>query len=317
MINLFAGLRSQITLLKEKLKKHNPTKNPKVYKEILDALEAAEKRYSAERAKRIEKQKAKEQKAQEVAKEDTPKVEDDNVVMPKKEFVDEHEKLVKELEPMVEEHKEQGAELEEVKKEAAPKCAICGVEFKSWPEYNQHREQAHSQKVEVESSIACPICGGAIFKKYDDYKKHHQEMHPSKPLQAPPVQPKKDYVPMDPEQKKQVVKDVEKSLGPAIIGSEEPEASLLKFSIDDVVKPVRGSESKGRVMRWDGKPNDLVYVFWDDGILKDKHVAGGYYPEDLVKVEEPKEINAEGNPPPPDTSIVPPHNPGPEHVCPD
>ena len=263
MINLFAGLRSQITLLKEKLKKHNPTKNPKVYKEILDALEAAEKRYTAERAKKVEKQKARDQKAKEV--EAAPKVEDGTVSMPKKEFVDEHEKLVKELEPIVEEHKEQGAELKEVKEAApafSPKCAICGVSFKSQPEYQQHKEDAHGHR---------------------------------------------DYSPMDPAQKKEVVKNVEHKLGPAIISEQEPEAALIKFSLDDVVKPIRGSESTGKVMRWDGKPSDLVYVAWDSGPLADRDGFGGYYPNDLEHlVEEPiEEKIAEGNPPPSDTSILP------------
>jgi endogenous inhibitor of DNA gyrase (YacG/DUF329 family) len=64
-------------------------------------------------------------------------------------------------------------------------------------------------------------------------------------------------------------------------------------------------------------PANLVYVYWDEGPLKDRDTAGGYYFSDLKRHEEPKEINAEGNPPPPDTSIVPPHNPGPGHVCPD
>ena len=264
MINLFSGLRSQITLLKEKLKKHNPSKNPKVYKEILDALEAAEKRYSAERAKRVEKQKAKEQKATEVAKESAAKVEDGTVSMPKKEFVDEHEKLVKALEPMVEEHKEQGAELKEVKEAApsiSPKCAICGMSFKSQSEYQQHKEDAHGQR---------------------------------------------DYTPMDPAVKREVVKNVEHKLGPAIIGSEEPTAELHKYSVDEKVEPVRGGKSVGRVMRHDdNNPATLVYVYWDEGPLAEKDHFGGYYNKDLQRHEEPKEINAEGNPPPPDTSIIP------------
>src|SRR5271157_948678 len=119
MISIFAGLRSQITLLKEKLKKHNPTKNPKVYKEILDALEAAEKRYTAERAKRIEKQKAKEEKSKEVEAAPKPIVEDNKVVLPKEEFIKEHEHIDELLKPVEKERKEQVEELKEVK-EAAP-----------------------------------------------------------------------------------------------------------------------------------------------------------------------------------------------------
>src|ERR1035437_3008956 len=110
---------------------------------------------------------------------------EDNVVMPKQDFIDEHEKLVKELEPLVEEHKDQGAELKEVKKEAGP-----------------------------------------------------------------------------------------------------------QFKLDDEVKPSRGSESTGKVMRWDGKPSDLVYVAWDSGPLAERDTFGGYYPNDLQLVQEEQPVEA-------------------------
>jgi len=273
MLERFAGLRSQITLLKEKLKKHNPTKNPKVYKEILDALEAAEKRYSAEKAKRLEKQKAKE----EVAKEAAPKVEDGTVSMPKKEFVDEHEKLVKELEPMVEEHKEQGAELKEVKESAAHTC--------HW-------------------------CGGVEFPTQQAYQNHVKEMHPGKqPILPPEKPPVNEYKPMDYQHKKDIVKDVEHKLGPAIISEKEDSAELHKtgLHIDDIVEPVRGTKgSVGIVLREPNVNGDpLVYIKWIEGPkLQDE--IGGYYPSDVRRIEAPVEEKvAEGNPPPPDTSVIP------------
>jgi len=61
MIDRLAGLFTQIHELKEKLKKHNPSKNPKLYKETLDALEAAEKRYAEQRKRKDERAKAKEE----------------------------------------------------------------------------------------------------------------------------------------------------------------------------------------------------------------------------------------------------------------
>ena len=99
------------------------------------------------------------------------------------------------------------------------------------------------------------------------------------------LEKKPEYKPMDKAVKKEVVKNVEKKLGPAIIG----------FKQDDVVKPARGSESLGRVIRCDAtdeNPAGLIYVFWDSGLLKDRDVAGGYYAADLIKhsaEEAPKE----------------------------
>jgi len=294
MIDKLAGLPTKIRQLEKRLKEMDASKTkPALVKEIIDTINGLKNMLKEKMDKRETRRKAKEQKAQEVskeskeepclqceedcmgncvcgchdevAKEATPKVEDGTVSMPKKEFVDEHEKLVKELEPMVEEHKEQGAELKEVKEAApatSPKCAICGVSFKSQSEYQQHKEDAHGHR---------------------------------------------DYSPMDPAVKRDVVKNVEKNLGPAIISEQEPKAELTKFGLDDVVKPIRGEESTGKVMRWDGKPSDLVYVAWESGPLADRDGFGGYYPNDLEKfVEEPVEEKvAEGNPPPPDTSIIP------------
>jgi len=114
---------------------------------------------------------------------------------------------------------------------ASPKCAICGIDFASFPEYQQHRDQAHSKEPAKEKVMG------------------DQETGPS-------------------------------------------------FKLDDEVKPIRGSESTGKVMRWDGKPNDLVYVSWDSGPLADRDGFGGYYPHDLalVETEAPVTATADGAP---------------------
>jgi len=128
-----------------------------------------------------------------------------------------------------------------VEKEAGPKCAICAVDFKSFPEYEAHKK----------------------------------EMHPAQ----------KEYTPMDRGQKREVVKNVEDRLGPAIISEQEGSAEPM-FKLDDEVKPIRGSESIGRVMRWDGKLNDLVYVIWSSGPLAERDAFGGYYAHDLELVKK-------------------------------
>ena len=221
MINIVSGIRSQIKQLKDRLKGLNTKKHkPSDIKSLMDDLEALEKRYEQEKAKRLEKQKLKETqnekafeeaektvetgkespKQEDVVKESDVKVEDGTVVMPKKEFVEEHEKLVKELEPMVEEHKEQGKELEEVKKEAAPTCALCGdKQFPNYADYQAHREKEHG--------------------------------HP------------KEYTPMDPAKKKDIVQRVEKSpeMAPHIIS---------KFNIDDVVS-IKQCRPYSKTITWE------------------------------------------------------------------
>ena len=187
--------------------------------------------YEKEKSKREEKRKAKENATPEQKEAaPTPTVEDGKVVIPKDEFVKEHEELNKLLKPVEKERKEQVEELKEVKEAAptvAPKCAICGIEFKSHQDYQQHKEEVHGHR---------------------------------------------DYQPMDRQVKKDIVKDVEHKLGPAIIGEKEDKAELIKFGLDDKVEPVRGEPgSKGRVMRHDdNNPATLVYVYWDEGPLAEK-----------------------------------------------
>lgn len=197
-MELFAGLRSQIKNLKDRLKALDTSKKTqKEVKEVVDALNALEERYSKEKAKRDEKKK-----------------------------------------------------LKETKNEKA------------------HEESKKAPKETVEASEST------------DVKKESADVVPEMGTNWPEVLKNKEYKPMDPTIKKDIVKNVEKKLGPAIIG---------KFDIDAMVEPVRGEAgSKGKVMRHD-KPEDLVYVMWHDGPLAQREQFGGYYPSDLRKVaEEPK-----------------------------
>ena len=272
MINLFAGYKTQIRVLERKLKELDHTKlNPSKVKELTEAIKNLKDLVQEKEQKREERRKAKEDKAKEIEAAPKPEVEDNKVILPKDEFIKEHEHIDELLKPVEKERKEQVEELKEVK-EASPTCATCGgVTFKSYPEYKSHMEQTHV--------------------------------------------PKKEYAPMDPALKKDITKDVEHKLGPAIISEKEDKAELIKFGLDDKVEPVRGEPgSKGRVMRHDdNNPATLVYVYWDEGPLAEKDHFGGYYSKDLKKVEEPKPVEAAVEEP----KAEPPHNPGPEHKCPE
>lgn len=63
------------------------------------------------------------------------------------------------------------------------------------------------------------------------------------------------------------------------------QADLQKFSSDDIVEPTKGTPgSWGSVLRHDGGPEDLVYVKWHGGPLKEMHSGyGGYSATDLRK----------------------------------
>lgn len=230
-MDIIAGIRSQIKQLKDRLKSLDTGKHkPSEIQSLMGDLEALETRYDKEKSKRDEKRKAKEQ----AVTAEAPKT--DEVA---KEAV---------VEPVA-----------STDKEATPKCAVCGQDFKSFPEFQKHREEAHG--------------------------------------------PSKAYAPMDPAKKKEVVKNVEDKMGPAIIGTDMVHPSDMekesKFDLDAVVEPIRGTPgSKGRVMRHDG-PKDLVYVMWQEGPMKDKEEFGGYYPQDLKK----------------NSVEVKPHNSDPEQKC--
>ncbi len=64
---------------------------------------------------------------------------------------------------------------------------------------------------------------------------------------------------------------------------QEKQSDVSKFAIHDVVEPARGTPgSKGRVMGHD-EANDMVYVSWSEGSLKDSHGYGAYSAKDLKK----------------------------------
>jgi hypothetical protein len=298
MMNLFAGYKTQIRVLERKLKELDHTKlNPAKVNEITEAIKSLKELVKEKEQKREERRKGKEQKASEVEKEadssttltttspaapgaatsptttTTPAATPDDqkvscplcggMTFPDNAAYQQHMAYThaSDVMPTTPGQKEDKL-VASVETEAAPNCAICGVTFKSFPEYKAHREDAHGQR---------------------------------------------DYTPMDPAKKQEVVKNVEKNLGPAIISEQEGP----QFKLDDVVKPIRGSESTGKVMRWDGKPSDLVFVAWESGPLAERDGFGGYYPKDLeLFQEEPVAVEADGN-------GEPPHNAGPEHICPD
>lgn len=138
--------------------------------------------------------------------------------------------------------------------------------------------------------VSCPLCGGLTFNSQAEYQQHMGFTHAS------------DIMPTTPGQK---LDNTVAAVEPAPVEKES------RFKLDAEVKPIRGSDSKGKVMRWDGKDNDLVYVMWNEGALKERDGFGGYYPHDLELVQmEPIEANG-------DASGQPPHNPGPEHICPE
>lgn len=124
-----------------------------------------------------------------------------------------------------------------------------------------------------DKKVSCPLCGGMTFNDQAAYQQHMEFTHAS------------DVMPTTPGQKlDKTVAAIEPTPIPstpeaAPAPAAEPQGP--QFKLDDTVMPIRGSESKGKVMRWDGKPNDLVYVMWESGPLKDRDGFGGYYPHDL------------------------------------
>lgn len=156
-----------------------------------------------------------------------------------------------------------------------------------------------------DASPNCQLCGGITFADYAGYQNHMEFTHASDVMPTTPgqkedklvasVDPVVNKVETDPKlapgvivpdsvkNHNDIVDRVEKDpkVAPHIISEQEPQ-----FKLDDVVKPVRGSESTGKVMRWDGKPSDLVYVAWDSGPLADRDTFGGYYPHDLELFQE-------------------------------
>lgn len=142
-------------------------------------------------------------------------------------------------------------------------------------EKREERRKAKEQKAAESSTEEVKVEADAITDKVE-----------KDPKVAPHI-----ITPDSLKEHEKLVENVEKSpaVAPHVISEEKPKAELPKYSIDDVVVPSRGEESMGRVLRHDS-PNDLCYVLWESGPLKEKHVAGGYYTNDLKKkAEEPKQ----------------------------
>lgn len=223
MIELAAGLQSQIWKLRKRLKKMDATKaDPSEMAAVVDALDKLEARLAKEKE-------ARKKKSEEKAAADAPK--------------------------------------EEVKVEATPEgldapasCPACGGEGASMGSLG-NREH-----------MRCRQCG--LDFSHDNTPAEPQSVTPVAPATAtgtPAVE--------QPE--------------PTLMS---PKADMKKYALDEEVEPVRGTPgSKGRVMRHD-TPNDLVYVMWTDGPLKDKHNFGGYEAKDLkscMAAEAPKEMPAQ------------------------
>lgn len=163
-----------------------------------------------------------------------------------------------------------------------------------------------------DQKISCPLCGGMTFNDQAAYQQHMEFTHASDIMPTNPgqkldktvaaVDPVINKVETDPKiapgiivpdsvkKHDEIVDKVENDpkVAPHLISEQGPQ-----FKLDDAVKPIRGGESKGKVMRWDGKPNDLVYVMWESGPLADRDTFGGYYPHDLQAVaQEPVEAVA-------------------------
>jgi hypothetical protein len=125
MIDIIAGLTTKLRQLKKRFDELDMTKaKPEEVKATADALAAVEALLLKEKEKKQKRQEAKEEAAKEAPAKEEPaktveaeeKVEDGKVVMPKDEFVEEHERIQEILEPVVKEKETQEKELERVKK---------------------------------------------------------------------------------------------------------------------------------------------------------------------------------------------------------
>jgi len=287
MIDKLAGLPTQIRQLEKRLKEMDGSKvKPSVLKEITDTIQNLKNLLKEKTEKREQRKRDKEQKASEVEKESAIPA----VVAPGAATAPTSTTTSPAATPAP-------AATPDDQKVSCPLCG--GMTFNDNAAYQQHMAYTHASdimptnpgqkedklvaSVETDAASRCANCGQSFnsYAEYVDHKNHEKD--------AP-----KQYTPMDPNKKKDVVKNVEKNLGPAIISEKEDESALNKkihFKLDQIVKPVRGSESKGKVMRHDG-PEDLAYVMWEEGALKDRDGFGGYYPQDLSIAEEEKPIEA-------------------------
>lgn len=290
MIDKLAGLPTQIRQLEKRLKEMDGSKvKPAVLKEITDTIQNLKNLLKEKMDKREQRKKDKEQKASEVAKESAiPAVTAPGAATAPTSTTT--------TSPTPDASIPTATNTPDDKK---PSCALCGgMMFNDFDAYQQHMSYTHAGNTAPSSPTQklepTNVTSDAITDKVE-----------KDPKIAPGI-----IVPDSVKKHDEVVERVEKDpkIAPAIISEKEP---TKQFKLDDKVKPVRGSESTGKVMRWDGKPSDLVYVAWDSGPLADRDGFGGYYPHDLeLFQEEPVEVAADGK-------GEPPHNAGPEHICPD
>ncbi len=264
MIDKLAGLPTQIRQLEKRLKEMDASKvKPALVKEITDTIKNLKDMLKEKQDKREQRKKDKEEKAQEV--------------------------------------------------EAAPVGAApaMGATAPNGVPANTPGQPEATPTTPDDQKISCPLCGGMTFNDQGAYQQHMEFTHASDIMPTSPAQkldktvaavdPVVNKVETDPKiapgiivpdsvkKHDEIVDKVEQDpkIAPHIVSEQGPQ-----FKLDDVVMPIRGSESKGKVMRWDGKPNDLVYVMWESGPLKDRDTFGGYYPHDLKADVPPAPVEA-------------------------
>ena len=270
MIDKLAGYKTQVRVLEKKLKEMDSTKlDPAKVKQITDALKDLKELIKEKEDKREQRRKSKEEAAQEVTSADSGSITTTTTspAAPQAPGAMTTPSATTTPATTPDDQKSQ--------------CALCGgLTFPDYPSYQQHMEFTHASDVmpttpgQKEDKLVASV--DPVVNKVE-----------TDPKLAPGV-----IVPDSVKRHNDIVDKVEKDpkIAPHII-SEKEEGP--KFKLDDVVKPVRGAESTGKVMRWDGKPSDLVYVAWDSGPLADRDTFGGYYPKDLeLFQEEPVEAMA-------------------------
>lgn len=264
MIDKLAGLPTQIRQLEKRLKEMDASKvKPALVKELTDTIKNLKEMLKEKQDKKEQRAKAKEEKAQEV--------------------------------------------------EAAPVGAAptMGATAPNAVPATMPGQPEATPTTPDDQKVSCPLCGGMTFNDQAAYQQHMEFTHASDIMPTSPTQkldktvaavdPVVNKVETDPKiapgiivpdsvkKHDEIVDKVEKDpkVAPHIVSEQGPQ-----FKLDDTVMPIRGSESKGKVMRWDGKPNDLVYVMWESGPLKDRDTFGGYYPHDLKVDVAPAPVEA-------------------------
>lgn len=261
MIDKLAGLPTQIRQLEKRLKEMDASKvKPALVKEITDTIKNLKDMLKEKQDKRDQRKKDKEEKAQEVEAAPVASAPALGATAPNAVAPDQVGQP--EATPTTPDN-------------AKVSCPLCGgMTFPNQAAYQQHMEFTHASDImptspnqKLDKTVAsAEVADGSVVMPKEEFIDEHQKLV-------------KELEPLIEEHKEQgaELKDVQKEAGP-------------QYKLDDSVSPIRGGESKGKVMRWDGKPNDLVYVMWDSGPLKDRDVFGGYYPHDLkAEIKPPVE----------------------------